>query len=63
MTSTIHRDDKDYLQVSQVAHFLKGSSAALGVAKVAALFELMQVKAKDIYTAVEYVNKSLSFLR
>jgi hypothetical protein len=46
-------DDKDYLQVSQVAHFLKGSSAALGVAKVAALFELMQVKAKDIFTAVE----------
>lgn len=53
-----HRDDADYLQVSQVAHFLKGSSAALGVAKVAALFELMQVKAKDISLTVECVPSS-----
>lgn len=37
--------------MSQVAHFLKGSSAALGVARVTALFEKIQVTANDIYKA------------
>ncbi|CED84415.1 Two-component phosphorelay intermediate involved in MAP kinase cascade regulation [Phaffia rhodozyma] len=44
---------KDYLTVSQVAHFLKGSSAALGVARVSSLFETIQLQAKDVYKAVK----------
>ncbi|KAL7414424.1 signal transduction histidine kinase [Mrakia frigida] len=41
----------NYLEVSQVAHFLKGSSAALGVARVTELFEKIQITANEIYKA------------
>lgn len=44
---------KDYLEVSQVAHFLKGSSAALGVQRVTNLFERIQLTANDIYKAIK----------
>jgi HPt (histidine-containing phosphotransfer) domain-containing protein len=46
---------KDYLEVSQVAHFLKGSSAALGVQRVTNLFERIQLTANDIYKAIKFV--------
>ena len=43
------RTTANYLEVSQVAHFLKGSSAALGVARVTELFEKIQITANEIY--------------
>jgi osomolarity two-component system phosphorelay intermediate protein YPD1 len=46
----VSRQTKDLKQISQLGHFLKGSSAALGVKRVSATCEKIQNTAKGIPT-------------
>jgi len=56
------RQSKDLKQISQLGHFLKGSSAALGVKRVSSTCEQIQNSAKGI-SSEKILEEVMSLLK